>query len=138
VSIGSEMSGSVRDVRIEHNVFMATQCVSMFVEQLLQCTALCSCFRGRYGFNVKTGRGRGGEVCNIVFAHNVVALAYAEARQCLKHFHLLKAIAPQVIRINMYYASQPSPGPPDTTPRFHNMRIMNVTGATAPACCCHC
>jgi hypothetical protein len=35
-------------------------------------------FVDRYGFNVKSGRGRGGEVRDVLFAHNIVALAISE------------------------------------------------------------
>jgi hypothetical protein len=35
----------------------------------------------------------------------------------------------QVIRINMYYSTQPLPGPPETTPTFSNISIINITGA---------
>jgi hypothetical protein len=31
----------------------------------------------------------------------------------------------------MYYSSQPAPGPPETTPSFSNISIVNVTGALA-------
>ncbi len=128
MSIGSEMSGSVRDVRIQHNLFSSSQCVSFHV------VVLCSSFFDiRYGFNVKTGRGRGGEVRDIVFAHNVVALSYAEVRlqcRCIQSASVFTLLATQVIRINMYYAAQPSPGPPETTPRFSNISIINVTGST--------
>jgi hypothetical protein len=82
---------------------------------------------------MKTGRGRGGEVRDIVFAHNVVALSYAEVRlqsPAFKARLFFILLATQVIRINMYYAARPSPGPPETTPRFSNISIINVTGAT--------
>jgi hypothetical protein len=34
----------------------------------------------------------------------------------------------------MYYSSQPDPGPPETTPSFSNISIVNVTGALATDC----
>jgi len=126
-------SGSVRDIRIQHNVFTSSQCEN----SILRC---CLFWRlkalVRYGFNVKSGRGRGGEVRGVLFAHNVVVLAISEVSlgglprgvQAVPFF-LFNTVIPQAIRINMFYSTQPLPGPPETTPTFSDISIINVTGA---------
>ena len=126
-------SGSVRDIRIQHNVFTSSQCENSILRCYLfwRLKALV-----RYGFNVKSGRGRGGEVRGVLFAHNVVVLAISEVSlgglprgvQAVPFF-LFNTVIPQVIRINMFYSTQPSPGPPETTPTFSDISIINVTGA---------
>ena len=83
MSIGSEMSGSVRDIRIQHNVFTASQYNSPHPQSTIFLELLPSCHvpltrHCRYGFNVKSGRGRGGEVRNVLFAHNTVALTLVQ------------------------------------------------------------
>ncbi|MEM0026454.1 MAG: glycoside hydrolase family 28 protein [Ignisphaera sp.] len=86
--IGSEMSGSVRNVSIENSFFEGTE----------------------RGIRIKTARGRGGIVENVI-ARNIT----------------MKDIIYEAIVIDMFYESVPPEPVSERTPIIRNIHIQNIT-----------
>lgn len=85
--IGSEMSGSIRNVSIENSVFEGTE----------------------RGIRIKTTRGRGGIVENVI-ARNIV----------------MKEIVYEAIVIDMFYEPTPPEPVSERTPMIRNIHIQNI------------
>jgi polygalacturonase len=98
VSIGSETPGGVRNVIVRNCTFENTD----------------------NGLRIKSPRGRGGRVENIVYS-NIT----------------MKAMSPTAITITAYYPKIPATDGAqpvtDTTPMFRNIRISNVKGSATKA-----